>query len=169
MPRKKYVVQLTDDERRQCRELVRRGEAPARSIMHAQVLLKADASAEGPAWPDAAIAQACGVSDVTVGTLRQTLVTAGLAAALNHYRIVHRQYHPKLDGHGEAHLIALACSVPPAGHMRWTLRLLADRMVELGYVDHLCHATVGQVLKKTTCSLGAPGATASHPTRTPSS
>jgi hypothetical protein len=169
MPRKKYVVQLTDEERQQCRAVVRRGEAPARSIAHAQVLLKADASPEGPAWSDAAIAQACGVSDVTVGTIRKTMVTAGLAAALDHYRIVHRQYQHKLDGHGEAHLIALACSAPPEGHVRWTLRLLANQMVELGYVDHLYRTTVGQVLKKTNCSLGAPGATASRPTRTPNS
>ena len=169
MPRKKYVVQLTDDERRQCRELVRCGEAPARSIMHAQVLLKAEASPTGPGWTDAAIPRAFGVSHVTVGSIRQTLVTAGLAAALNHYRIVNRQYQPKLDGRGEAHLIALACSAPPQGHLRWSLRLLAGRMVELGYVDHLCHVTVRQVLKKTNCSLGAPCAFASRPSKTPNS
>ena len=98
MPKKKYVVQLTDDERRQCRELVRRGEAPARSIMHAQVLLKAEARPAGPGWTDAAIQRAFGVSHVTVGSIRQTLVTAGLSAALDHYRIVNREYPHKLDG-----------------------------------------------------------------------
>ena len=96
-------------------------------------------------------------------------VTAGLPAALNHYRIVHREYQPKLDGHGEAHLIALACSAPPEGHTRWSLRLLSARMVELDYVDYVSHVTVGQVLKKTNCSLGAPGASASRPVKTPPS
>jgi hypothetical protein len=135
--------------------------------MHAQVLLKADARPAGPGWTDAAISQAFGISTVTVGSIRKTMVTADLPAALDHYRLVNREYQPKLDGHGEAHLIALACSAPPEGHLRWSLRLLAGRMVELGYVDHLCHVTVGQVLKKTNCSLGAPGASASRPTRTP--
>ena len=169
MPNKKHVVQLTDADRQQCRELVRCGEAPARSIMHAQVLLKAEASPEGPGWTDAAIAQAFGVCKMTVANVRQTMVTAGLAAALNHYRIVNREYQPKLDGRGEAHLIALACSAPPQGHTRWTLRLLSARMVELDYVDYVSHVTVGQVLKKTNCSLGAPGAFASRPSKTPNS
>ena len=167
--RKKYVVRLTDGERQQCRELIRCGTAPARSIMHAQVLLKADARPEGPGWTDAAIAEAFGVCTLTVGQLRKTLVTAGLQSALQHYRIVKRQYSPKLDGHGEAHLIALACSAPPEGHTRWSLRLLSARMVELGYVDEVSHVTVGQVLKKTNCSLGAPGASASRPEKTPNS
>ena len=166
---KKYVVQLTDDGRERCRELIRCGTAPARSIMHAQVLLKADASPQGPAWTDAAIAEAFGVCKVTVANLRKALVTAGLPAALQHYRIVQRKYQSKLDGHGEAHLIALACSTPPDGHARWSLRLLSARMVELGYVDQLSHVTVRQVLKKTNCSLGAPGASASRPARTPNS
>jgi hypothetical protein len=106
---------------------------------------------------------------LTVGQLRKTVVTAGLQSALQHYRIVQRQYPPKLDGHGEAHLIALACSVPPEGRTRWSLRLLSARMVELGYVDYVSHVTVGQVLKKTNCSLGAPGASASRPNKTPPS
>ena len=166
---KKYVVSLAYADREQCRELIRCGTAPARSIMHAQVLLKADAGPDGPAWTDAAIAEAFGVSKVTVEKIRKTMVTVGLQAALQHYRIVQRRYQPKLDGHGEAHLIALACSAPPEGHLRWSLRLLSARMVELGYVDQISHVTVGQVLKKTNCSLGAPGASVSRPTRTPRS
>lgn len=170
MPRKQsYVVRLTEDERQQCRELVRRGQAAARGIMHAQVLLKAEACPEGPGWSDAVVAQAFGVSRATVGAIRKTFATEGLPAALQHYRIVNRKYRHKLDGHGEAHLIALACSAPPEGHVRWTLRLLADRMVELGYVDHLCHVTVGEVLKKTNCSLGGPCASASRPAKALSS
>ena len=116
--RKKHVVQLTADDREQCRERIRCGTAPARSIMHAQVLLKADASPEAPGWTDAAIAEAFGVCKLTVANIRKALVTAGLPAALNHYRLVNRQYQPKLDGRGEAHLIALACSAPPEGHTR---------------------------------------------------
>ena len=165
---KKYIVSLTDDERRRCSELIRSGEARARSIMHAQVLLKADASPQGPSWTDDAIADAFGVTTVTVATVRKTMVSEGLDAALNHYNGPNREYSRKLDGHGEGHLIALACSAPPEGHARWSLRLLSARMVELGYVDSLSHTTVGETLKKTNCSPGASGAIASRRKRTPS-
>jgi len=168
MPRKR-VVRLTADERAKCLELVRSGRAHARSIIHAQVLLKTDAGSEGPAWTDSAISEAFEISTVTVSQIRKTMVTEGLAAALSHYRGPNREYRCKLDGHQEAHLIALACSAPPEGRTRWTLRLLSRRMVELGYVDSLSHETVGQVLKKTNCNLGAPCAGASRPARTPSS
>ena len=166
---KKYVVQLTDEQRRQCLEMVRAGSAHARSITHAQVLLKADASSEGPGWTDSAISEAFGITTVTVSHIRKIMVTESLAAALCHYRGPNRQYRRKLDGHQEAHLIALACSAPPEGHTRWSLRLLSRRIVELGYVDSISHETVGQVLKKTNCSLGAPCAGASRPARVPSS
>jgi CelD/BcsL family acetyltransferase involved in cellulose biosynthesis len=165
----KQVVKLTDDERRQCHRLIRAGTAPVRSILHAQVLLKTDASAPGPGWTDAAIAQAFNVSTVTVATIRKTMFNEGLPAALRHYRKGQRQYPRKLDGHGEAHLVALACSAPPEGYLRWSVRLLSKRFVELGYVDVISHDTVWQTLKKKTCSLGAPGASASRRTRTPPS
>ncbi len=151
----KQVVSLTDDERRQCHELIRAGTASARRIMHAQVLLKTDASAAGPAWTDEAIAQAFNVSTVTVATIRKTMCREGLAAALRHYRTGQRHYPRKLDGRAEAHLVALACSAPPAGHARWSVRLLSKRFVELGYVDTISHDTVWQTLKKTNCSPGA--------------
>lgn len=161
----KQVVKLTDDERRQCYQLVHAGTAPARSILHAQILLKTDASPEGPAWTDAAIGQAFSVSAVTVATVRKTALNEGLPAALRHYRKGGRQYPRKLDGHGEAHLVALACSAPPEGYRRWSLRLLAKRFVELGHVDSISHDTVCQTLKKTNFNPGAPGASASRRTR----
>ena len=165
----KQVVKLTDDERRQCHELIRSGSAPARSIMHAHVLLKTDASPEGPGWTDADIAEALEVDTTTVATVRKTMFKAGLPAALRHYCTGQREYRHKLDGRAEAHLIALACSEPPEGHLRWSLRLLSSRLVELGYVDSISHSAVGQALKKTNCSLGAPDASASRPTPTPNS
>jgi len=164
----KQVVKLTDDERRQCYELVRAGSASARSIMHAQVLLKTDASPEGPGWTDATIAEAFSVSTVTIATIRKTMLSEGLPAALRHYRKGQRQYQRKLDGHGEAHLVALACSPPPDGHRRWSVRLLSRRFVELGYIDSISHDTVWQTLKKTNCSPGAPCAGASRNERVPS-
>ena len=97
------------------------------------------------------------------------MVNEGLEAAVRHYRAPDREYPRKLDGHAEGHLIALACSAPPEGHLRWSLRLLSDRMVELGYIDSLSHTTVGETLEKTNCSPGAPGVTASRPNTTPSS
>jgi len=152
---KEHVVELTDEQRQRCRELVRAGCAPARTVLHAQVLLKTDSSPAGPGWTDQAIAEALGVTTVTVARLRKTMVTEGLEAALSHYRGPEREYQYKLNGHQEAHLIALACSQPPEGHLRWSLRLLADRMVELGYVDSLSYNTVRRTLKKTNSSLGA--------------
>ena len=167
--RKQYIVQLTDEQRARCRELVKAGTARARSIMHAQVLLKAEASPGGPGWTDRAISEALDVTTVTVGHIRKLLVTEGLDAALTHYRGPRREYRCKLDGHQEAHLLALAKSSPPEGHVRWSLRLLADRMVELGYVDTLSYNTVRGIMKKKNCSPGAACAGVSRRARMPSS
>jgi transposase len=163
----RYVVRLTDEERAQCRELIRAGTARARSVMHAQVLLKADTRPGGPGWKDGAISAALDVSTVTVGTIRKRMATEGLDAALSHYRPPRREYHSKLDGRQEAHLLALAKTPPPEGHARWSLRLLADRMVQLDYVDTLSYNTVGRLLKKKNCSPGAACAGASRRKRTP--
>lgn len=165
--RKQYIVQLTDEQRARCRELIKAGTARARSIMHAQVLLKADASPGGPGWKDRAISEAVGVTTVTVAHIRKLLVTEGLDAALTHYRAPRREYHCKLDGHREAYLLALAQSPPPQGHLRWSLRLLAGRMVELDYVEALSYNTVGRVLKKKNCSPGAACAGASRRAKMP--
>jgi transposase len=152
---KRYVVELTDEQRQHCQALVSAGSRPARSLRHAQILLKADAGPGGPGWTDSAIGEAFGVTTVTVARLRRIMVTEGLEAALSHYRGPNREYRCKLDGHQEAHLLALAQSTPPEGHRRWSLRLLANQMVELEYVDTLSYQTVRTVLKRGHCSLGA--------------
>ena len=151
--RKKYLVRLSEAERAELETLVKTGRTAARKRLQAQILLKADEGEHGPAWSDAAIRKALDVSIRTVERLRQCLVEAGLETALNG-RPQARYKSPKLDGEQEAHLIAIACSAPPAGRNRWTLRLLADRMVELAYVDTVSYETVRQVLKKTNLGRG---------------
>ena len=144
---KKYIVTLTEEERAELDALMRTGKAAARKLAHGRILLKADVNSGGPGWGDQEISAALDVSMGTVQRVRQLFVEEGMAAALNPRPAA--QPRPwKLDGVGEAHLIALACSEPPAGQARWTLRLLAAQMVELAYVDTLSHETVRQVLKK---------------------
>ena len=151
--KKKYIVTLAPEERRMLRERVSRGKAAARKLMHARILLKADIAEGAPALDDASIAQEVEAGRATVERVRKEFVEEGLEAALER-RKPRRQYRRKLDGDGEAHLIALACSRAPEGRSRWTLRLLADRMVALEQVDHLSYETVRAVLKKTNLSLG---------------
>jgi transposase len=146
---KKYIVTLSEAERTMLDGLIGKGKAAARKLTHGRILLKADVSSGGPGWSDQEISAALEVSTGTVQRIRQLLVEEGLEAALNP-RPAARPRPWKLDGVGEAHLIALACSEPPAGQARWTLRLLAEQMVELAYVDTLSHETVRQVLKKAT-------------------
>jgi len=151
--KKKYIVTLTQEERQMLQAMLSRGKSAARKLMHARILLKADASPGGPGWKDQQIAESLEVGRATVERVRREFVEEGLEAALER-RKPRRQYQRKLDGDGEAHLIALACSQAPEGRSRWTLRLLADRMVRLEIVDHLSHETVREVLKKTNLSLG---------------
>jgi transposase len=151
--KKKYIVTLTQEEREELQTMLSKGQAAARKLTHARILLKADAGEGGPAWDDEAIAEGLEVGRATVERVRKQFVEEGFEAALDR-RKPRRQYQRKLDGDGEAHLIALACSQAPEGRSRWTLRLLADRMVRLEQVDHLSHETVRQVLKKTNLSLG---------------
>lgn len=146
--KKKYPVVLTDSERGQLTQLIAAGTAPARKLIHARILLKADQGSSGPGWRDAAIAEAVEVSQPTVSRVRKQYVEAGVEAALNR-RAPRRYSRRKLDGGQEAHLIALACSQPPTGHGRWSLRLLADRLVELDVVDSVSYQSVRRVLKKT--------------------
>ncbi len=150
--KKKHIVTLTPEERQMLQAMLSRGKAAARKLMHARILLKADASPLGPAWGDSQIAEGLEVGGATVERVRKAFVEEGLDAALER-RKSRRQYLRKLDGDGEAHLIALACSQAPEGRSRWTLRLLADQMVALEHVDHLSYETVRTVLKKT-ISLG---------------
>lgn len=151
--KKKYIVTLTPAERQSLREMVSRGKAAARALTHARILLKADAAEGGPAWPDSAIAAGLEVGRASVGRVRQRFVEEGLARALVRRKPA-REYPRALDGDGEAHLIALACSQAPAGHARWTLRLLANRMVVLEYAEAVSKNTIGRVLKKKSSSRG---------------
>jgi hypothetical protein len=151
--RKRYVVDLTEAERAYLHSLVSQGAAPARLLTHARILLKANQGEAGPGWTDAVIAGALEVDRTTVARVRQAYCTAGITAALERKR-PEREYPRRLDGAQEAHLIALACSTPPTGRQRWTLRLLADELVALEYVETVCHETVRQVLKQTGSSRG---------------
>jgi transposase len=146
---KKYRVTLAAEEREQLCALLARGKADVRKLKHAQVLLKADEAEGGAGWRDERIAEGLDVGTATVERVRRRFVEEGLASALSPYRGGKRIYGRKLDGEQEAHLIALACSPPPEERGRWTLRLLARRMVELGHVDTLSYETVRQALKKT--------------------
>jgi len=151
--KKKYIVTLTAEERVMLREMLSRGKAAARKLLHARILLKADASPGGPGLDDAAVAREVEAGRATVERVRKEFVEEGLEAALTR-RKPRRQYERRLDGDGEAHLVALACGAPPEGRSRWTLRLLADRMVTLEYVERVSKDTVHRVLKKTNLSLG---------------
>ena len=147
MPKKKYIVDLTEDERAELLALTRKGTVGARQMKRAQILLKADAGST-----DAQIVAALGVSRPCVERVRQRFVEGGLPRALNDQPRLGRA--SKLDDKQEARLIAEACTPPPAGRARWSLRLLAGRMVELQLVDRLSHETVRQRLKKTSLSPG---------------
>ena len=150
---KKYRVELTNEQRQTLEALIRKGTASAHSQTHARILLKADTSPDGSAWSDAAIAEACEVSVPTVERVRRAFVTAGLEAALYRKKWTGPSRR-KLDGAQEAQLVALACGDPPEGAERWTLVLLADKLVALGVVESIAPDTVRLVLKKTNLSLG---------------
>jgi len=146
---KKYRVTLTPEEREFLNAMIRRGRGAARKLARARILLKCDEGAGGPALSDDAVADALDVGDATVARVRQVFVEQGLEGVFEPNPGT-RQYARKLDGDGEARLVTLACSSPPQGRSRWTLRLLADRMVLLGHAqDGLSYETVRRVLKKT--------------------
>ena len=144
---KKYIVRLTEDERTYLDGLVHTGKVAAHKRLHAEILLKADISDLGDQWQDSQISKAFGISTRTVERVRERLVRDGLASALNRAEPV-RSRRRKIDGENEAHLIALMCTDAPEGRSRWTLRLLGQRMVELGYVESVAHETIRQALKK---------------------
>jgi len=148
---KKYVVALREAERARLHTLLGRGAAPARTLTHARILLKANRGEAGPAWTDEAIAAALEVGLSTVARVRQAYATGGLDAALTR-KTPEREYARRFDGEREARLIALACSEPPAGRKHWSLRLLAERLVTLAVVETVSHETVRQTLKQTRSS-----------------
>lgn len=144
---KKYIVRLTTEERAELKALISKGRGSARKIGHARVLLKVDA--DGPNWTDEETAEAFGIRANTVRDIRQRFVEEGLEAALVRKRPEQPPTPRKLDGDGEARLIAMACGEPPEGRAQWTLRLLAGKLVELKIVDGISYETVRRTLKKT--------------------
>ena len=151
--RKQHHVRLTPDQREHLEALIRSGAAPARTQAHARILLKADCGDAGPAWSDDAIVAACEVSRPTVERVRRAFATQDMQVAL-HRKPHNRPPQRKLDGTQEAQLVALTCSAPPDGQERWTLALLADKLVELKVVDKIARETVRMTLKKTNSNRG---------------
>ena len=149
---KKYIVTLSEEERTFLEGVITRGKASADKQSHARILLKVDQSAQGPQWTDERIAEALEIGHGTVQRVRRRFVEEGLEAAIE--RKAQQNRHRKIDGEVEAHLIAQACSKPPKGRVRWTLHMLADRLVELKVVDSISHEAVRQSLKKTNSSPG---------------
>lgn len=149
----KFIVRMTAEERAGVEGLVSKGKSAAATLTHARILLKADSNSPEDGWPDQRIAEALDVSLSTIYRVRQAFVEQGLEAALYRKRPTGRLYR-KLDGAAEAQLIALACSPPPEGRTRWTLQLLADRLVALEVVESISDDTVQRTLKKTTSSRG---------------
>ena len=151
--KQKYIVKLTETERSQLKELISSGEGSAREIRRAYILLKSDSGPGGSNWKYQAIREAYEVSSLTVYNVRKNYVEGGLKRAILRKK-PEREYERRLDGKGEAHLIALACSDPPDGYERWSLRLLRDCLVRLEIVENISHETIRQTLKKTSSSLG---------------
>ena len=149
----KHVVTLTAEERSDLHDLVTKGKAAARKRLHAQILLKSDTGPQGEGWTDVRIAEAFDVGTATVERVRRRLVEEGLEAALNRKKQINRKPR-KIDGKVEAQLIAAACSKAPEGRARWTLRMLADRLVELECLESISHEAVRQTLKKTKSNRG---------------
>jgi transposase len=145
---KKYIVRLTEDERTYLESLIHKGKLAAHKRLHAEILLKADVSELSEKWQDSQISEAFGMSTRTIERVRERLVQEGLESALNRAKPT-RVRRRVIDGEAEAHLIALACGDAPDGRSSWTLRLLGQQMVELGYVESVSHETIRQALKKT--------------------
>ena len=149
---KRYIVRLTEEERRVLTDMVGKGKAAAYKIKHANILLKVDASAEGPSWSDTRIAEAFSCHTGTVVNVRQRFVEQGFKAALLRKKRENAPRERILDGEAEARLVQIACSTPPQGRAKWTLKLLGDRLVELDIVERISPQTVMRTLKKTSSS-----------------
>jgi len=162
----KYVVRLSNEERGQSEDLVARGRVAKATRQRAQVLLHADQGKKGPGAVDEAIADLVGVSLSTVHRIRQRFVEEGFEASVYRKAATNRQYR-KLDGVQEAHLVALACSAPPAGRVCWTMQLLADKLVELEITESIGREAVRTTLKKTFSSPGAKSSGCCRPSKTP--
>ena len=147
MPKKKYIVSLIDQERDSLQELIHKGQNPAYKVNHARILLLADMNQSGGSWKDQDISLALKISVAIIERVRQRFAEQGLQAALN-------RKQRRLDGEKEAHLIALTCSSPPDGQGHWTMKMLADKMVQLAHVETISPETVRLTLKKINSSLG---------------
>ena len=154
MPKIRYRFALTEEEREELHAIVKKGKHSARKVLSALILLNCDENAPTPrTMREQDIAEVLKVSAMKIHRVKQRFVEEGLEIALNGHK-GQRIYEKKADGEFEAHLVALSCSEPPAGYVRWSLRLLADKVVELQYVDSISYETVRRVLKKTNSSLG---------------
>ena len=149
---KKYVVLLSGEERERLEALLRKGKSPARRQLKARILLKADVSESGEGWSDSRIIKALETSASMIYRVRKQLVEEGFEAVLSRKQRATPPVPKIFDGEKEAKLIALACSKPPKGRVRWTLRLLENKVVELGIVDRASDSTIGRTLKKTRSS-----------------
>src|SRR5215475_14340881 len=149
---KRYVVRLSAEERERLEKLIRKGKSPAQRLLKARILLKADVSEAGEGWSDSRIIKALETSVSMVYRVRKQLVEEGLEVVLSRKQRAAPAVPPIFDGEKEAKLIALACSKPPKGRVRWTLRLLENKVVELKIVDRASDSTIGRVLKKTLSS-----------------
>ena len=150
MPAKKFIVELDDEERARLEALISKGKAPAKAILKARILLKADQSEGGPGWLDAEILDALDTNLTMVSRTREAFVTQGLDAVLVRKKRETPPIPAIFDGEAQAKLTALACSEPPLGHARWTIRLLAEHVIERRIVPAAHFNTVGRALKKTT-------------------
>ena len=151
---KKYIVRLSQEENQILKRFISSGKRPAQLFTRARILLKADQGEKGPWWSDEKISQALDVTVQTVERIRKQLVEEGFDSVLNRQQYSQKVSRKKIDGDAEAHLIAISCGRPPEGRSDWSLRLLADKMVELGYVESISYETVRKTLKKTRSSPG---------------
>jgi len=152
MPKKKYVIDLSDEERQQLRKIVKTGKSPAKVILRANIMLSSDVNSS-KSMTVAETAKLFETTPITVQNVRTAYAENGLDATLYRKQRMTPPVPAKVDGDVEAHIIALCCSQPPEGYSRWSVRLLADKCVELGYVDAVSHMTISRTLKKTNLSL----------------
>ena len=152
MPSIKYVIELSNQEKVRLMEIVKKGNSPARTILRANILLASDKQSD-KYMTVSEIANAYRTTPTTVQTVRTSYCKNGLESTINRKKRETPPIPAKVTGEVEAHIIALACGQPPEGYSRWTLRLLADKTVELGYIESISHVTVSTILKKTNLSL----------------
>jgi transposase len=153
MPKKKYIVSLTASERNLLEQLTKKGKSAAYKMNHARILLKADINHKDGEWTDGQISESLNIAHATIERVRQRFVEEGMESALSR-REQKKRRQKIIDGEKEAYLIAIACSETPAGKSNWTLKMLADKMIELNYVEQVSTETIRQTLKKTNLNLG---------------